>query len=78
LELVGSVDAAYGTDPELRCSVNVVCLAGGAVAYKSKLQGIIAVSSPEAEFIAAVHVAKVTKYLRSVLSEHGLTALGPM
>jgi hypothetical protein len=49
LELVGYVDAAYGTGPDLWHSVTgfVFCLASGAVAYKSKLQGVTAVSSTE-------------------------------
>jgi hypothetical protein len=49
----------------------VFCLAGGAVAYKSKLQATVATSSTEAEFIAAVHAAKTAKYLRSVLIDLG-------
>ena len=46
--------------------------AGGAVAYKSKLQTCVATSSTEAEFYAAVHAAKTALYLRSVLRELGL------
>jgi hypothetical protein len=44
-------------------------LAGGAIAYKSKLQ---TTSSTEAELYAAVSAAKIAKYLRSVLLELGL------
>jgi hypothetical protein len=40
------------------------CLAGGAIAFKSKLQPTIATNSIESEFIAAVLVAKIAKYLR--------------
>ena len=73
LQLVGFVDAAYATDTKTRRSVTglVFCLAGGAIAYKSKLQVTIATSSTEAEFIAAVHAAKIAKYLRAVLLEFG-------
>jgi hypothetical protein len=49
----------------------VFCLAGGAIAYKSKLQSTVSTSSTEAEFIAAVHSAKTAKYLRLVLSDLG-------
>ena len=44
-------------------------MAGGAVVYRSKTQAVTALSSTEAEFFAAVAVAKVILYLRSVLRE---------
>ena len=73
LQLVGQVDAAHATDLSTRRSVTglVFSLAGGAIAYKSKLQTTVATSSTEAEFIGAVHAAKIAKYLRSVLQELG-------
>jgi hypothetical protein len=37
------------------------CLAGGAIAFKSKLQLTVAISSTESEFIAAVLATKVAK-----------------
>jgi hypothetical protein len=79
LDLVGFVDAAHAMDLTTRRSVSglVFCLAGGAVAYKSKLQATIATSSTEAEFIAAVSAAKTAKYLRSVLSELVFHSLVP-
>ena len=79
LQLVGFVDAAHATDIPSRRSITglVFCLAGGAIAYKSKLQATVATSSTEAEFIAAVHAAKLAKYLRSVLLEFGFPQDGP-
>jgi hypothetical protein len=79
LQLVGFVDAAYATDVSARRSVTglVFCLAGGAIAYKSKLQATVATSSTEAEFIAAVHAAKLAKYLRAVLFEFGVPQDSP-
>jgi hypothetical protein len=79
LQLIGFVDAAHATDLLSRKSVTgiVFCLAGGAIAYKSKLQATVATSSTEAEFIAAVHAAKIAKYLRSVLEEFGFPQEGP-
>jgi hypothetical protein len=73
LQLIGFVDAAHAADLKTHQSVAglVLCLAGGAVAYKSKVQATVATSSTESEFIAAVHAAKVAKYLRSVLAELG-------
>ena len=44
---------------------------GGAIVYKSKTQGVNALSSTEAEFIAAVTAAKTVLYLRSMLIELG-------
>ena len=79
LRLVGYVDAAYGTDSTTRRSVTgyAFLLCGGAVAHRSKLQSIVATSSTESEFIAAVQAAKTAKYLRSVLFELGFPQEGP-
>ena len=65
LQLTGYVDAAHATDLKTCCSISgyVFTLAGGAITFKSKLQATIATSSTEAEFVAAVSAAKVTKYL---------------
>jgi len=78
-ELVAFVDAAHGTDLLQRKSVTgmVLCLAGGAIVYRSKLQSTIATSSTEAELYAAVSAAKVAKYLRTVLAELGFAQEGP-
>ena len=61
-----------------RVSGYVFTLAGGAVAFKSKLQPTVATSSTEAEFIAAVSAAKVAKYLRFVFLELGFSKLSPL
>ena len=78
-QLVGYVDAAHATDLKTRRSVTgyVFTMAGGAIAYKSKLQPTVATSSTEAEFCAAVVAAKVAKYLRSVLKELGYAQSTP-
>ena len=52
-------------------------LAGGAIVYKTKLQAAVSTSSTEAEFLAAVHAAKVAKYLRYVLTDLGFPPTGP-
>jgi len=79
LQLVGFVDAAHATDLHTRRSVTGLsfCLAGGAVAYKTKLQATVATSSTEAEFVAAVDAAKVAKSLRTILAELGYPQHGP-
>jgi hypothetical protein len=72
--LVRFIDAAYATDVSMHRSVTclVFCLAGGAIAYKSKLQATVTTSLTEAEFIATVHAAKLAKYLRAVLLEFSI------
>jgi len=64
-ELVGFVDAAHATDVKKWRSITgwAFCYAGAAIAYKSKLQTMIATRSTEAEFMAAVHAAKTARYL---------------
>jgi hypothetical protein len=71
--LAGYVDAAHATDVITRRSITglVFMFCGGPIAYKSKIQSTVSTSSTEAEFIAAVHAAKIAKYLRSILSELG-------
>jgi hypothetical protein len=48
-------------------------LAGGVIAYKSKYQATIALSSTEAEFTAASEAGKTILYLRSILHELGFS-----
>ena len=77
--LSGYVDAAHATDLTTRRSITglVFMFCGGPIAYKSKLQPTVSTSSTEAEFIAAVHAAKIAKYLRSILLEQGYPQVGP-
>ena len=79
LQLSGYVDAAHATDLITRRSVTglVFMFCGGPIAYKSKIQPTVSTSSTEAEFIAAVHAAKISKYLRSILHELGYSQTGP-
>ena len=80
IELAGYVDAAHAsTDLLTRRSITglVFMFCSGPLAYKSKIQSTVSTSSTEAEFLAAVHAAKIAKYLRSILSELGYPQLGP-
>ncbi|KAI2502403.1 hypothetical protein MHU86_12060 [Fragilaria crotonensis] len=79
IELAGYVDAAHATDLVTRRSITglVFMFCGGPLAYKSKIQSTVSTSSTEAEFLAAVHAAKIAKYLRSILSELGYPQQGP-
>jgi hypothetical protein len=73
------VDSDWGSDRTHRRSVTglVVMLAGGAIAYKSKYQPTIALSSTEAEFTAASEAGKTILYLRSILHELGFSQYLP-
>jgi len=70
-DLVGFADSAYATDTKTCQSVSgyIVIYAGAAVAYKAKMQSMVATSSTEAEFIATVYAAKAVKHLQSVLND---------
>ena len=68
------VDASYSNDATHRKSVTGMIgrLAGGTVSYKTKFQDIIALSSTEAEFIAACDAGKNCLYIRSILDDLGI------
>ena len=51
----------------------VIKLAGGTVLYKARFRETIALSSTEAEFIAAIEAGKYILYLRSILHNIGMT-----
>ena len=76
-ELVGLLDAAHATELKTRRSVTgfVLLYCHAAIAWKSRVQSLVATSSTEAEFYAAVVCAKAAKYLRYVLQQ--LDALRP-
>ena len=78
-ELVGILDAAHATDLKTRRSVTGIALfyGGAVVAWKSRLQATVSTSSTEAEFLAAVHCAKMAIHLRSVLRELDALKEGP-
>jgi hypothetical protein len=67
--IVGFANAAHALDLKTRRSVSGICflLAGAAIVFKSKTQSIVATSATESEFLCAVHAAKISKYLRTVL-----------
>ena len=76
-ELVGLLDAAHATELRTRRSVTgfVLLYCFAAIAWKSRVQPLVATSSTEAEFYAAVTCAKAAKYLRYILRQ--LDALRP-
>ena len=73
------VDAAYGNHPSKRRSTTGFALtySGGAIVYHSKSQSITALSSTEAELIAAVTAAKTVKFIRAVMKDLGMEQKEP-
>ena len=65
------MNSYYAGDSTHRRSVTGIAIkiAGGAAFYKTNFQSTIALSSTEAEFIAACEAAKVILYIRSILDE---------
>jgi hypothetical protein len=75
----GFVDADWASDTSDRKSTSgyVFKLAGGAISWSSKKQTSVAMSSTEAEYIAAAHAAKEAVWLRRLLTELGQPTLHP-
>jgi len=69
--LFGLVDADWASDVNYcKSTSGFLCmLAGGTISWSSKKQGFIALSSTEAEYIAAAHAAKEIVWLRQLISE---------
>ena len=80
-KLMVFVDSTYANNQRKRCSTTsfVFTYSGGAIVYRSKAQSITAISSTEAEFLAAVSCAKIALYLRSILFKlgFGFACYGP-
>jgi hypothetical protein len=51
---------------------------GGPIAWSSKQQGVVALSSCEAEYIACTHAAKTLLWCRSLAKELGFKQTAPM
>ena len=68
------VDSDWATDPLTRRSFTGICLrfAGGTIGYKTRFQPTVALSSTEAEFMAACDAGKMLLYVRSILYDLGI------
>jgi transposase InsO family protein len=77
--LLGYSDADWAGEPDTRRSTTgyVFTLAGGPIAWKSKLQKSSALSSVEAEYIAACSASREAKWIRQLLNEIGFPAESP-
>ena len=72
--LTGYTDADMARDIDTRKSTSgyVLTFAGGAVSWQSRLQRCIALSTTEAEYIAATEVCKEMLWMKEFLQELGL------
>ena len=72
--LVGYTDADMVGDVDSRKSTSsyLITFAGGAVSWQSKLQKCVALSTTEAEFIAATEACKELLWMKKFLKELGL------
>jgi hypothetical protein len=63
------LDSDWATCMKTHPSFNrlCICLAGGIIAYKTRFQPTVALSSTEAEFMAAYDACKMSLFIRSVL-----------
>jgi hypothetical protein len=70
-------DWACDTDTRRSHAVYVLMLNGGPISWKSRRQDSVALSTSEAEYMAASEVGKEIQYLRSLLHDVGFTQLSP-
>jgi hypothetical protein len=75
IELIGFCDADYAGDLDTRRSTTgyVFLLNGGAISWQSKLQPTVAVSTAEAEYMAAAAAVKEALWLRKLFTSLGYT-----
>ena len=68
------VDSDWGGNWKNRKSISgsTIFMAGAPVMYKTKMQQTVALSSTEAEFVAASETGKMILYIRSLLDELGI------
>jgi hypothetical protein len=80
LNLFGYSDADWAGDLDSRRSTTgyVVYAAGGPIAWQSKLQTTVAVSTMEAEYMAAFGAIQELIWLKGVLSEIGIHLVDPI
>ena len=69
-EFKGFTNADGSTQEDQRAiSGNAFLINGGAVSWYSKTQELVSLSTPESEYIAAVHAAKEALWLKQLISQ---------
>lgn len=73
-EVVGYSDADWASNPNDRKSISgyVFMLGGGAISWSSKKQQTVALSSTEAEYMAACHTARHVIWLQNLFRDIGI------
>ena len=68
------VDSDWGGDTSNRKSITgvTIFMAGAPIMYRTRMQQTVALSSTEAEFVAASESGKMVLYVRSILDELGI------
>jgi hypothetical protein len=72
-------DADHGGNPDNGCSTSayVLKMGTGMISWSSKLQSIVALSTTEAEFVAAISASQETIWMHQFLSELGYSFSHP-
>jgi hypothetical protein len=72
-------DADHSGNPDNGCSTSAYMLkiGTGMISWSSKLQSIVAVSTTEAEFVAAISAGQETIWMHQFLSDLGYSFSGP-
>lgn len=80
LPLQGWTDSDYAAckDSRKSRSGHVFTLYGGAITWSSKLQTVIALSTAEAEYIAASHAAREAVWLKRICNDIGIKTSQPV
>jgi hypothetical protein len=71
LQVTGYSDSDYAGDPNTRRSIsgNVFIVSNAAISWCSNKQSVVALSSTEAEYVAAAHATKQAMWLTTLLNE---------
>ena len=77
-EIIGFVDVSHASATKMRSVTGFMFLLGmHLIAYKTKVQSVVSISSTEAELVAACFAGKMALYLRAVLLQLGFPQKNP-